>query len=338
LEIIISYLKPYFRKMSGGLSIKFLGTIMDLLLPWILAHMIDSVVPQKHIPLILLWGGAMIVCSVLALVTNVIANRMASAVARDCTRKMRHDLFAKISFLSCAQTDKLTLPSLIARLSSDTYNIHRMVSSMQRIGVRAPILLLGGILITLTLEPRLTLILLALLPFTLLVIVLVFRKGLPLYTKLQEAIDRMVRVVRENASGIRIIKALSKGDYERRRFAEANGELTDNELRANIIMGVTNPAMFLLLNWGLVAVILAGAYRVHQGLTPPGVILAFLTYFTIILNATLSITRMFVMVSRGSASGSRIAEVLAFEEDLKLGERDHKDNGFHISFENVSFS
>jgi ATP-binding cassette subfamily B protein len=232
----------------------------------------------------------------------------------------------------------MTIPSLVARLSSDTYNIHRMLSGIQRIGVRAPILLLGGILITLTLEPMLTLVMVGILPFTLLVVYLVSRIGIPLYTKLQEAVDAMVRVVRENATGIRIIKALSKADYEKQRFAQANGEMTSRELKAAIIMGITNPAMFLFLNLGLVAVIIAGAYRVNAGQTQPGAILAFLTYFTIILTATLSITRMFVMYSRARASGDRIAEVLALPEDISLGDRDHVDNGYHVSFENVNFS
>ena len=338
MHTIIKYCKPYLLRMSGGLSIKFFGTIMDLFLPWILAHMIDHIVPLKQISLICLWGGVMIVCSFLAVSANIIANRMASAVARDVTRTMRHDLFTKISCLSCAQVDRITVPSLVARLSSDTYNIHRMVSSMQRLGVRAPILVLGGILVTLTLEPALTLVLLAVLPFSALIVYLISRKGIPLYAKLQQAVDTLVRVVRENASGIRVIKALSRGGFEKGRFAEANQDVTGREWKANIIMGITNPAMFLLLNLGLVGVIIAGAYQVNAGLTPPGVILAFLTYFTIILNATLSITRMFVMFSRGSASGERIAEVLNMSEELKIGERSHRDDGYHIVFENVGFS
>jgi ATP-binding cassette subfamily B protein len=324
--------------MSLGLFVKFVGTVMDLLLPWVLAYMIDHVVPQKEIPLILMWGAVMVGAAVFAVTFNIMANRMASAVARDVTRSIRHDLFAKISYLSCAQIDRMTVPSLVARLSSDTYNIHRMISGMQRVGIRAPILLLGGILITLTLEPMLTLVMVGILPFTLFVVSLVSRKGIPLYTKVQGAVDAMVRVVRENASGIRIIKALSKADYEKERFAQANKDVTDRERRANIIMGITNPAMFLFLNLGLVAVIIVGAYRINAGQTHPGVILAFLTYFTIILNATLSITRMFVMFSRGSASGERIAEVLVMPEDLKLQDRDHTDNGYHIVFDQVSFS
>jgi len=324
--------------MSAGLTVKFFGTIMDLLLPWILAYMIDHIVPQKEVNRIFLWGGVMVICSFFAVITNIIANRMASAVARDVTRTLRHDLFEKISFLSCNQMDKITVPSLVARLSSDTYNVHRMISSMQRLGIRAPILLLGGILITLTLEPVLTLVLLAVLLFAILAIYLISRKGIPLFLKLQEAVDVMIRVVRENAAGIRIIKALSKSGYEKQRFAGANRNVTGREWKANIVMGITNPVMFLILNMGLVGVIITGAYLVNAGQTPPGVILAFLTYFTIILNATLSISRMFVLLSQGSASSERIAEVMALPEDLKPGDKDHRDEDYHIVFEDVGFS
>ncbi|MDR0623017.1 MAG: ABC transporter ATP-binding protein/permease [Treponema sp.] len=338
MRTILRYLKPYFLKMAGGLTIKFSGTIMDLFLPWILAYVIDYVAPRKQILPVCLWGGLMVGCSILAVSANVIANRMAAAVARDAVRTLRHDLFAKISLLSCAQIDAITVPSLVARLSSDTYNVHRLTSGIQRLGIRAPILLLGGILITLSLDPMLTLVLLAVLPFTALVIRLVSKKGIPLYTKLQGAVDVMIRVVRENITGIRIVKALSKTDYEKQRFAGANGEVTGREWKANVIMGITNPAMSLLLNLGLVAVIIVGAHRVNAGQTPPGEILAFLTYFTIILNATLSISRMFVMYSRGSASAGRIAGILILPEDLRPRGRSHKDDGCHISFEKVFFS
>ena len=338
MQTIIAYCKPYVLRMIGSLSIKFIGTIMDLFLPWILAHLIDNVVPLESIPFILLWGGVMVVCSFFAWSGNIIANRMAASVARDVTRSMRHDLFTKISYLSSAQIDKLTIPSLISRLSSDTYNIHRMVSMVQRLGIRAPILLLGGILITLTLDATLTLVLLAVLPFALCVVLFISRKGIPLYASLQSAVDTLVRVVRENATGIRIIKALSKGDYEKERFFLANNDVTSRERRANVIMGVTNPAMFIIINLGLVGVIIAGAYLVNQGQTQPGVILAFLSYFTIILNATLSITRMFVMFSRGSASGERVQEVLDKTEDLKLRERTRVNEDYHVVFDNVAFS
>ena len=164
MRTIFRYLKPYVPRMSLGLTIKFIGTIMDLLLPWILSYMIDDVVPQERISLILLWGGVMLICAAAAVITNIIANRMASWVAQHTTEAIRHDLFTRISYLSCKQIDDFTIPSLESRLTTDTYNIHQMIGMMQRLGVRAPILLLGGIFVTLTLEPVLSLVLLAVLP------------------------------------------------------------------------------------------------------------------------------------------------------------------------------
>ena len=125
--------------ISLGLAIKFTGTIMDLLLPWILSYMIDDVVPLKEVPRIVFWGGAMVACAAVALITNIVANRMASWVAQHTTEALRHDLFSKISHLSCGQIDSFSIPSLESRLTSDTYNVHQMIGMMQRLGVRAPI-------------------------------------------------------------------------------------------------------------------------------------------------------------------------------------------------------
>lgn len=335
---ILSYLKPYLPKMLLGLLIKFTGTIMDLLLPWILAYTIDDVVPLRNVRLVVLWGAVMLLCSVAALVTNIMANRMASKVARDTVEVIRHDLFAKISYLSCRQVDGYTIPSLESRLTSDTYNLHQLIGMMQRLGVRAPILLLGGIIVTLTLEPVLSMVLLLVLPFIGLLVYAVSRKSIPLYTSLQQSVDTLVRTVRENISGIRVIKALSQTNYEKQRFAGVNAEVVKREKKAGITMALTNPMMNLFLNLGLTLVIIAGAYRVNSGLTQPGKIIAFLTYFTIILNAMLSITRMFVLFSKGSASAERIRQILDTPEDLGLESDDRAENGYHISFEHVSFS
>lgn len=335
---ILEYLKPSIFRMSVGLTIKFIGTIMDLLLPWILAFLIDNIVPQKNVPLILWWGGIMVVCSFVAVIGNIVANRMASKVARDTTQKIRHDLFQRTSYLSCRQIDQFTIASLESRLTSDTYNLHQMFGMMQRMGVRAPILLLGGILITLTLEPVLTLVLICVIPFIGFFVFRISRKGIPLYTYLQQSIDRMVRTVRENISGIRVIKALSKTDYEKKRFGKDNEDVVKKEKKAGITMALTNPLMNLFLNMGLTLVIIVGAYRVDAGVTQPGKIIAFLSYFTIILNAMLSITRMFVMYSKGSASAGRICEVLETPEDVVLEQCAPSENTAHIYFDRVSFS
>ena len=338
MKKIFGYLIPFRGRIALGLTIKFTGTIMDLLLPWILSYMIDTIVPRKSIAQIILWGVIMAICAVIALVTNVIANRMASRVAQRCTQAVRHDLFSRISYLSCSQIDKFTIPSLESRLTTDTYNIHQMVGMMQRLGVRAPILLLGGVILTLMLEPVLATVMICTLPLLGAVVFTVSKRGIPLYSSLQRGIDRMVRTVRENITGIRVIKALSKTEYEKGRFKEVNSEVVRREKKAGITMALTNPSMNLFLNLGLAVVILVGAVRVNAGLTQPGKILAFLTYFTIILNALLSITRIFVMISKATASAERIREVLDEPDDLTLSPDNSSTDKSHIAFKNVCFA
>ncbi|HKL98335.1 MAG TPA: ABC transporter ATP-binding protein, partial [Mobilitalea sp.] len=254
--------------------------------------------------------------------------------------------------------DHFTVPSLEARLTSDTYNVHNMIGMMQRIGVRAPILLIGGTVITSTLEPVLTLVLAGMLPFLGFVVFVVSKKGIPLYTKLQLSADKLVRVVRENITGVRVIKALSKTQYEKNRFSEVNSEVVAKELKAGTVMAISNPVMNLLLNIGLTLVVIVGAFRVNIGASQPGKIVAFLSYFAIMLQAVMAITRIFVIYSKASASADRIAEVLDTEEDLQVHNFKHlhqKDELFqqedelvhpsdiqqadyHVRFNHVSFS
>ena len=338
MRMLFKYLKPYVPRMTMGVFIKFFGTIMELMIPWILSYILDNVVPTKDRRMIFFWGIMMIACSLGAVVGNILANRVAASVARDTTRSVRHDLFKKISYLSCRQIDYFSIPTLESRLTTDTYNVNQVIGMMQRLGIRAPILLIGGICITMTMEPVLTLVMISVLPFITLVVWLVSRKGIPMYTYLQQGVDILVRTVRENISGIRVIKALSKTEEEKQHFADVNNEVVRRETRATIIMGITNPMMNLLLNVGLTLVIAVGAYRVNAGMTQPGTIIAFLSYFTIILNAMLSVTRMFVMYSRGSASAQRIYEVLNTEEDLQLTNEEAVEEDDHIVFEDVCFS
>lgn len=338
-KVFVLYLKPYYGRMFLGFIIKFIGTIMDLCLPWILAFMIDTVIPQGSRKGIFFWGAVMLICSVLALSFNVIANRMASMVARNATKKIRHDLFSRIMHLSNEQTDGFTKPSLISRLTTDTYNVHQMLGRVQRLGIRAPILVVGGILVTLTLDPALTLVLISVMPVIVGITVLVSRKSIPMYTSLQKSVDQFVRLIREDAAGIRVIKALSRTDYEKKRYDAVNQEVVQKEKKAGVTMALVNPSMNLFLNLGLVMVVVVGAYRVNSGLSEVGKILAFLTYFTIILNAMMNISKMFVIISKAVASAERIMEVIDAPQDMvqEVCERIEEESAY-IRFDNVSFS
>ena len=339
MKLLIKYLKPFFGRMTLGLMIKILGTIMDLLIPYILEHIIDKVIPLGAMKPIFFWGILMIVCSVGGLAGNIIANRMASAVARDATREIRHDLFTRISYLSSKQIDEITIPTLETRLTSDTYNIHHMTGMMQRIGVRAPILLIGGVAMTFVMEPVLALVMVSVLPLITAAVMLISKKGIPLFKAQQQRSDDMVQVVRESAQGIRVIKALSKTDYEKNKFEERNLAVSAAERKSAITMGLTSPLMNAFLNVGMAAVILVGAYRVNGGKAEAGMVIAFMSYFTIILNAMLSITRMFTLYSKGAASAIRIAEVMETPSDLAVSDdRTVYDSESIIRFDDVSFS
>ena len=346
LLIIKKYMKPYYPRMGVGFLIKFIGTIMDLFIPYILAHIIDEVIPLESAGLVLRWGLLMVLCSVMAVSFNVIANRMASKVASDATEVIRHDLFTRIMYLSNGQTDSFTKPSLISRMTTDTYNMHQMIGRVQRLGVRAPILLIGGVCVTLTLDPALAGVLLVIMPLLTLIMVIVSKKSIPMYGRLQEAIDRFVRMVREDIAGIRVIKSLSKTDYETEKFRVINKEVVERERKTGMVMAVINPSMNIFLNLGLVLVILVGAYRVNIGVSEVGKILAFTTYFTIILNAMLSISKMFEVISKAVSSGNRIQRVLESEEDMEVLEQIYDENmkaepgqePSQIVFDHVSFS
>ena len=349
MKRIFGYLKPYYLRMAVGFAIKFTGTIAELMIPWVLSHMIDYVIPRQDARQIYLWGGVMLVCAAVAVVFNIVANRMASMVSRNATERIRNDLFSRVLYLSNAQMDGFTLPSLTTRLTTDTYNVHQMLGMMQRLGVRAPIMFLGGILITLTLDQVLTLVMLAVMPLIVLILVLVSKIGVPMYTTLQKKNDQFVRVVREDVSGIRIIKALSKEGYERDKFQRYNREAAAQEKKAGMVMNALGPGVNLCLNGGMVLVILAGAIRVDRGLAQPGALIAFLSYVTLILNAIIFLSRMLTVYSRASASAGRIVEVLDSFQDLEQmtqaevevlwpANREGCTNLPYIEFDHVTFS
>ena len=333
------YLQPYWGFMILTMLIKLAGAVTELMIPELMETMVDEKVPAGDSGSIYLYGGAMLLCAALCLIFNIIANRMSAVSSGRITRAVRHDLFDRLEHLSARQMDELTVSSAESRLTSDTYNINQMLARLQRMGIRAPMLLIGGMVMMLRMDAMLALVLIALLPVIALVVYFVTKKSLPLYTKQQSVLDQVVRTVQENITGIRVIKALSKTDYEKERFHKVNDRLTQVDQKAGTVSAVTNPTASLTLNLGLTLVVLIGAFRVNAGQIRPGVILAFLQYFTMILNAMLGVTRIFVMWSKGEASAKRVADVLETPEDMAvLPAAKAEENAAHIEFRDVSFS
>ncbi len=345
MRYIMLIIKPYWRKLTVSLSFKSIGALADLLLPWIIAYMIDTQIPALDADFPNIWplyqsGIIMVVVAGLGVYFNISANRKAERIAADAVKQLRHDLFGKIVSLSARQVDQLTRPSLISRMTTDTYHMYTASAGMQRLGVRAPVLLIGGIVMSLFLDPIMTLVMVATLPVIGIIVYTVSRAGIPRYKETQKAGDKLIRTLREYITGARVVRALSMSDYEENRFDQYNKETIKAELKATTTMAKINPLMQIVMNVGLVLVLVTGAYRISGGHAETGELLAFVTYFTIILNAMMSITRVFVLSSRASASGERIFEVINMQADLKEGQEEITIDGHkpHIRFHDVSFS
>ena len=336
---VFKYLKPLRSRIAVGITIKTVGTLAELMIPFLLSYILDNVIETNDPKKIVIYGALMAIFAVIASIGNITANRMAAKTTMIFSTQMRKDLFSKTLSLSARSTDRFTIPSLESRITSDTYNVQNFIGMMQRMGIRAPILLLGGTTITMLMDRRLALVMVATLPLIFVVVYSISRLGVPLYSRVQQSVDGMVRVVREDAQGIRVIKALSKLDYENARYDKANTALRKNETKAGVIMGIVNPVMTLLMNMGIVAVVAVSAYYVSVGKSSTATVIAFMQYFTLISMAMMSLSRMFVSYTKCAASANRISLVLNEESELKICEDDGKGSkDFHIEFENVSFS
>ena len=340
MRTVLKFLYPFRLRMAVGFTIKVLGTLSELLLPYILTHILRDVVVKQNVGEILFFGAVMLFFAICACVLNIIANRMAARVCAHFSEDVRRELFSKTLKLSSAQIDRFTVPSLESRITSDTYNVHSFIGMMQRMGVRAPILLIGGIAITLIMDAGLSLVMIALLPFIFFIIYGIRVLGVPMYTRVQRSADGMIRIVREDTQGVRVIKALSKTERENERFGSASKMLSASECRAGTVMGIVQPMMTLLMNLGITTVVTFAAYRVMGGSSDPETVIAFIQYFTLISMAMMTLSRIFVMYTKSAASAKRIAEVLEADDDMPILESDAEyDTSLpHISFDSVTFS
>ena len=340
MKLIGEYINKYKKLFIFGLVLKLLSSVLELLIPYVMEHIIDTVALSGNLKSVILWGEGMIALALATWAINLKANNTAIRMSSRAAYDMRQELFKSTIGLSGDQFDDFSLPSLTSRMTSDSYNVQNFLRAMQTMGVRAPIMLVGGIIITMTMDVGLSLILCVLAPVMIVIIVTISRMGVPLYDKVQERLDHIVCVMRENITGIRVVKSLSKEDYEKRRYGDANEEMTQADRKASIVMALPGPLMTLALNVGLTLVVIIGARRVNAGATEPGVILAFLTYFNMIMMGVMGLNRIFMMLSKASASADRIAAVIGMPERLTVLPADEAPaapSDDYIIFDDVTF-
>ncbi|NLZ69891.1 MAG: ABC transporter ATP-binding protein [Clostridiaceae bacterium] len=316
--MIRKYLEPLRSRMIFGLTIKAAGTALELVFPWLLSHMIREVAPSGSISTIILWGLLMLLFAVLAAIGNIVGNRNASYVAARASARIRHDLFARIISLDSQDFYAVGISSLQSRLTSDVWQVNRMLAGLQRMGIRAPVLLVGGLISTMIMDPVIGFVLLILAPIIWVFAGLINKYGRPLFRKVQNHIDILVRRTRDTTRGIRTIKSSNREAHVQERFGIASDNLSAAEKKASFTLSLSWPFLGLLLNFGLVAIIYIGALRIKAGFTDTATIIAFISYFAMITQGIMAMTRIFLIYTRGMTSANRIEEVLKIEQRINF--------------------
>ena len=338
MKQVLKYVKPYMGFFIVILLAKLTAAVLELMIPSALGDILDIAAPSGSVPLILRYGLRMAIFAVCTAALNISSNITSSHFIHKAVERLRQDLFRKVSFLSSAQLDEVTEASAVTRLTSDTYNITQMFIGCMTAGIRTPILMVGGIFVALQEDVMLTLVLLVAIPLVTVISIRGNRIAVPKFRARQAASDVMVRTVQENVTGIRVIKALSKVEHERKRFDGVNTDLADKTMDASMVSGKKSNTNQLILNLMQALIILIGALRVNAGAMSAGKIVAFLSYFTMITSAALNIANIFMMVSNGTASAQRMAEIFQKPQTLFPQDIPAEQSPYAVEFRHVRFS
>jgi len=336
---LFRYIRPYWRGALAAPLLMMVEVAADLAQPFLMARIIDLGIPGGDQELIIRTGFLMVAIALVGAAGGFGCMFYSSHVAQSFGCDLRHDLFGKIQTFSFAELDKFQNASLITRLTNDVVQMQNLVLMSLRILVRAPLLLVGGVIMAVAINPGLAWVLAAAAPLLFIVLTVLIRKAFPLFAKVQVRLDKVNSVVQENLRGIRVVKSFVRADYENGRFALANQELTGISKTANRTVGMVMPLMMLILHLTIAAVLWLGGIKVAAGTIQVGEVIAFTSYITQILFALMIMAFLLMSVSRAKASADRILEVMASPVGIADPGQpgSGKINAGRIEFQAVSF-
>lgn len=337
---VLKYLKKYWYFAVLSPLFMILEVSMDLVQPSLMSRIVDDGIVGQNFGIILNLGIQMLIFTLLGCVGGILSGVFGNLAAQNFSNDLRKDAFAKVMKMSFQQTDKFTIGSLVTRLTNDITACQDFVGMALRMMVRTLMQFIGGIVMVLSINASFGYILLFTLPIQIVVIILVLRKGAPLFSVVQSKLDRVNSVVQENVSGARVVKAYTREEYEYDRFSKANDDLVSTNLRVQKLMALLVPILSILMNASVIAVIYIGGEPVRTAAegAQVGSIMAAITYITQILMSMMMIGMMFQQVTRATASASRIREVLEADPVIADGNftGSTPENGT-VEFRNVSF-
>lgn len=339
MKKLFKYLKPYMLPTLLAPLFMLLEVAMDLMQPALMSRVIDVGVANADKAYIVRTCILMFVCALLG-VTGGLGNMYFSTRAGyGFARDLRSDLYRRIQSFSFSDIDRFKTGSLVTRTTNDVTQIQNAFTTCIRMLVRAPFLCIGGVVMVLVLNAKLSLVVLAAIPFLAAMIVFLLKRGRPLFTSMQEKLDRVNTVMQENLSGIRVVKAFARADHEKAKFKVANDDLCDSTMRAMMMMSMAFPLINLIMNATMILMYAFGGSMVFHGELTPGEIMAFSNYIMQILMSLTMSSFMLMFLSRAGVSIRRVLEVLNTQSDIVDGpDADAAVTRGEVAFDHVSFA
>ncbi|GIP56055.1 ABC transporter ATP-binding protein [Paenibacillus vini] len=304
------YLKAYKKESILGPLFKLLEAILELLLPTIVALIVNHGIGNRDTSYVMKMGGLMVIMSLLGFGSSLICQHYAARASQGFGTTLRNKLFKHVSTLSFAELDRFGTPSLINRITNDVNQMQVAVAMLIRLVIRAPFICIGAIIMAMLLDFRLSLVLIAAAPVFAVILYLIITKSAPLYRLYQKKLDKVALVLSENLSGVRVIRAFAKRQAEKKRFREASDDITATAIRVGRVSALLSPVTTLVVNAAIIAVLWVGGIHIHAGTLSSGEIIAFINYATQILLALIVVSNLIILFTKAASSAARINEVL----------------------------
>ena len=340
LRTLARFLRPYWRQALLGPLLMVLEVAMDLMQPRMVERIIDVGIARLDMSVVIHTGLLMIGLALIGAVGGVGCTIFATWAAQGFGADLRHELFGKVQSLSFANLDELETGRLVTRLTNDVTQVQQVVGMLLRIMVRAPLMLLGSLVMAVLTSPRLALLFVVLIPLVSGVLISIIRRATPMFTQVQRRLDDLNTVMQENLAGVRVVKAFVRGEYEIQRFRAINERLMEQTIQAAKTVVVVMPFMMLSLNLGIVGAIWFGGLQVTTGTMQVGQIVAFVNYLSVTLMSLMTVSMLIMMTARAQASAERIQEVLTSEPKVQNtpGAVTTFAPRGRVAFEHVTFS
>lgn len=336
-------LKPFKLPILFVFLLVFFQSMSDLYLPTLMSDIVDKGIVNGDIPYIWKIGGFMLLVALGGAICSIGASYLSAKVAGGFGKNLRSRVFHHVQNFSLQEFDKLGTASLITRTTNDITQMQQVLTMILRMMISAPMMCIGGIIMAVSKDAKLSLVIVVVVPVLAGAIAIIAGKGIPLFKAMQVRLDKLNRVLRENLTGIRVIRSFNRIGHEQKRFNEANFDLTQTAVKVNKIMAAMMPIMMLVMNFSTIAIVYFGGIRISHGHMQVGDLMAFIQYAMQIMFSLIMVSMIFVMVPRASASATRINEVLEMEPQIFDPERTgtsapvSQQRGY-LEFRDVTFS